>query len=127
MKLPTTAGTTGQALVTDGSGNTSWGAAGSTISNDTTTATALYPLFAAATSGSPSTVYVSNPKYNYTPSTGILSAVATSSTNGISLNANAVSADFTVPTGSNGLSGGPVTVNAGITVTVSTDSVWSIV
>jgi hypothetical protein len=25
------------------------------------------------------------------------------------------------------LSGGPVTVNAGITVTVSTDSVWSIV
>jgi len=127
MKLPTTAGTTGQALVTDGSGNTSWGAAGSTINDDTTTATPEYPLFAAATSGSPSTVYVSSTKYTYTPSTGILSAVATSSSNGISLNANAVSADFTVPTGSNGLSGGPVTVNAGITVTVSTDSVWSIV
>jgi hypothetical protein len=129
MKLPSTGGTNGQVLTTDGSGVTSWStpALGVTAASDTTTATALYPLFAAATTGSLSTIYTSNPKYNYTPSTGILSAIATSSTNGISLNANAVSADFTVPTGSNGLSGGPVTVNAGITVTVSTDSVWSIV
>ena len=126
MKLPTTGGTNGYVLTTDGSGNTSWAAAASavTAASDTTTATALYPLFAAAASGTLSTIYTSNPKYNYTPSTGILSAVATSSTNGISLNANAVSADFTVPTGYNGLSGGPITVNSGITVTISTDSVW---
>ena len=129
MKLPTSGGTNGYVLTTDGSGNTSWSAAagGITAASDTSTATALYPLFAAATTGSLSTIYTSNPNYTYTPSTGILSAVATSSSNGISLNANAVSANFTVPTGSNGLSGGPVTVNAGITVTVSTDSVWSIV
>ena len=127
--LPSSNGTNGYVLTTNGSGVTSWAAAagGITAASDTSTASALYPLFAAATTGSLSTIYTSNPNYTYTPSTGILSAVATSSSNGISLNANAVSANFTVPTGSNGLSGGPVTVNAGITVTVSTDSVWSIV
>ncbi len=129
MKLPTSGGTNGYVLTTDGSGNTSWAAAASavTAASDTTTATALYPLFAAAASGTLSTIYTSNPKYNYTPSTGILSAVAVSSTNGISLNAMTIAADFTVPTNYNGGSFGPVTIDSGITVTVSSGSTYTVV
>lgn len=127
MKLPTSGGTNGQALVTDGSGNTSWGAAGATIQNDTTTATAVYPVFSNATTGTLTTAYTSNAKLLYTPSTGILSAVAVSSTNGISLNAMTIAADFTVPTNYNGGSFGPVTIDTGITVTVSSGSTYTVV
>ena len=47
---------------------------GAAIVNDTTTATPVYPLFAAATSGTALTIYTSNSNYLYTPSTGTLSA-----------------------------------------------------
>ena len=47
---------------------------GAAIVNDTTTATAVYPLFASATSGTALTIYTSNAKYLYTPSTGTLTA-----------------------------------------------------
>jgi hypothetical protein len=47
---------------------------GVTLSDDTTTAATRYPLFAAATSGSASTIYTSSTKYQYNPSTGILTA-----------------------------------------------------
>jgi hypothetical protein len=129
LTVPTSGGTNGQVLTTNGSGVTSWStpALGVTAASDTTTATALYPLFAAATTGSLSTIYTSNPKYNYTPSTGILSAVAVSSTNGISLNAMTIAADFTVPTNYNGGSFGPVTIDTGITVTVSSGSTYTVV
>ena len=60
---------------------------GAAIVNDTTTATAVYPLFASATSGTALTIYTSNAKYLYTPSTGTLSVplyVATGTTSGSS-------------------------------------------
>jgi len=47
---------------------------GASITDDTTTATAYYPLFSTAISGSLSAVKVSSTKYTYTPSTGTLSA-----------------------------------------------------
>lgn len=47
---------------------------GSALANDATTATALYPMFAAATTGTPATVYVSSSKLTFTPSTGLLAA-----------------------------------------------------
>lgn len=43
------------------------------------------------------------------------------------LNDQLVTADYTVPTGKNASSAGPITINTGITVTVSTDSTWVIV
>jgi hypothetical protein len=43
------------------------------------------------------------------------------------LNDQAVTANYTVPTGKNASSAGPITVNTGVTVTVSTDSTWVIV
>ena len=127
LTFPTTNGSNGQALITDGNGVTSWGPAGSSITDDTTTNATEYPLFSSVSTGSPSTIYVASTKFTFNPSTGILSSVATSSTNGISLNAMTIAADFTVPTNYNGGSFGPVTIDSGITVTVSSGSTYTVV
>jgi hypothetical protein len=95
-----------------------------TLSNDTSTATNVYPLFAAATSGTASTIYTSNPQYLFKPSTGELSVKAPRASNGIVVNNATISTNYTIATGDNGMSAGPVTVNAGITVTVSSGSRW---
>jgi len=100
---------------------------GAAISNDTATATNLYPLFAAATTGTPTTIYTSNANYLYKPSTGELTALAHVSSNGIQINSKTVATSYTIATGNNGLSAGPVTVNSGISVTVSSGSTWVVV
>jgi hypothetical protein len=100
---------------------------GATITNDTATATNVYPLFAAATSGSLATAYTSNANYLYKPSTGELTSVAMVSSNGIQVNSKTVATSYTIATGNNGLSAGPVTVNSGISVTVSSGSTWVVV
>ena len=103
------------------------GTAGASISNDTSTTSNLYPLFAAATSGTPTTVYTSNAKYLYKPSTGELQATALVATNGIVVNSQTVSADYTIASGNNGMSAGTVSVASGITVTIASGSVWTVV
>lgn len=100
---------------------------GSAISNDTTTATFEYPLFASATSGTATTIYTSNANLLYKPSTGEMQSQAMTSNNGIFLNSTTVSVSTTIASGYNAGSFGPVTVNTGITVTVPTGSTWSIV
>lgn len=47
---------------------------GASISDDTTTNTDYYPLWATVTSGTPTTVYVSSTKLKFNPSTGQVSA-----------------------------------------------------
>ena len=47
-------------------------------------------------------------------------------TNGIVINSNTVSASYTIPAGSSGMSAGPMTVASGQTVTVSSGSRWVI-
>lgn len=42
-------------------------------------------------------------------------------------NDNTIAQDYTVPTNQNAMSAGPITVNTGITVTVNTGAVWTIV
>jgi hypothetical protein len=100
---------------------------GASLSNDTTTASNLYPLFANATSGSATTLYTSNSNLLYKPSTGELQADALIATNGIILNNQVISSDYTIAAGNNGLSAGAVSVATGITVTVATGSVWTVV
>jgi hypothetical protein len=100
---------------------------GATISNDTTTATNLYPLFSTATSGALVNIYTGNANLLYTPSTGELTSSAMISSNGIQINSKTVATSYTIATGNNGLSAGPVSVNTGITVTVSTGSTWVVV
>jgi hypothetical protein len=100
------------------------GTAGASISNDTTTSSNLYPLFAAATSGTPTTIYTSNAKYLYKPSTGELTAPVQVSSNGINVNSATVSASYTIASGNNGFSVGPITVASGIAVTISSGQRW---
>jgi hypothetical protein len=48
---------------------------GAALSNDTSTSTNVYPLFASATSGTASTLYTGNAKLLYKPSTGEFTSV----------------------------------------------------
>jgi hypothetical protein len=60
-------------------------------------------------------------------STGAAFAPVFAASNGIIVNSATVSADYTIPSGSNAVSGGPVSVAGGVTVTVSAGSVWTVV
>jgi hypothetical protein len=60
-------------------------------------------------------------------STGTVFSPAFNASNGILVNSATVSANYTIPTGSNAISAGPVTVASGITVTVPSGSTWVIV
>ena len=100
------------------------GTAGASLSNDTSTSTNLYPMFAAATSGTPTTVYTSNSKLLYKPSTGELQATALVASNGIVVNSQTISSDYTIASGNNGMSAGTVSVDSGVTVTIASGSNW---
>lgn len=100
---------------------------GLTISNDTTTATNLYPTFANATSGTMSTIYTGNAKLLYKPSTGELTSPAVVASNGIFVNGLTISTSYTIPAGSSGVSAGVITIASGVTVTVSSGSRWVVV
>ncbi len=123
------AGTNGYVL-TLASGLPSWAAlpaTGVSITNDTTTNSALYPLFTTATSGSITTQYVSSTKYTYNPLLGTLSSPQISASNGLIVNSNTVSASYSIPSGSSAFSVGPVSVASGQSVTVPSGSRWVVV
>lgn len=103
-----------------------WAAAagGLTISNDTTTATNLYPTFAGATSGTMTTIYTGNANLLYKPSTGELTSQHLVASNGIFVNSQTVANNYTIAAGSSGTSSGPMTVNSGISVTVASGARW---
>jgi hypothetical protein len=124
---PSQTSQSGKYLTTDGT-NTSWATvnAGASLSNDTSTSTDLFPLFASATTGTPTTLFTSNAKLLYKPSTGELSATVPRASNGIVVNSQTISADYTIASGDNGGSFGPVSVASGITVTVSSGSTWTV-
>jgi hypothetical protein len=124
----TSAGTSGQVLTSNGAGAPTWvtPAGGVTLSNDTSTATNLYPTFASATSGSVSTIFTGDARLLYKPSTGEFQSTVLNASNGIVVNSATVSESYTIPSGSNAISAGPVTINSGITVTISSGSVWVI-
>ena len=118
-------GSTGQVLTVSG-GLPSWATptSGLTITNDTTTATALYPTFTSATSGSISGASVTSTKLTFVPTTGSLTAPQTVASNGLVVNSNTVSASYSIPSGSSATSAGPMTVGSGVVVTVPSGSRW---
>jgi len=122
---PSQTSNSGKFLTTDGT-NTSWATTATAVSltNDTTTATNLYPLFAAATSGTASTIYTGNAKLLYKPSTGEFSSSVLNATNGIVVNSQTIAVSYTIDTGTSGMSSGPVTIASGQSVTVASGSRW---
>ena len=111
----------------EGYNGTVWSSVGgAALSNDTSTSTNVFPLFASATTGTAATLFTSNDQYLFKPSTGELSVKAPRASNGIVVNSATVTSNYTIATGDNGMSAGPVTVNSGITVTVSSGSVWTV-
>ena len=122
-------GTSGQVLQSNGASAPTWVSfsGGATITDDTTTNATRYPLFAAATSGTLSTAYTSSTELQYNPSTGTLAAQQVQASNGLLLNSKTVGTSFTIPSGDNAISAGPVTISTGKTVTVPSGSRWVIV
>jgi hypothetical protein len=109
----------------EGYNGTAWASVGgAAISNDTSTATNIYPISAAATSGTASTVYTSNAKFLYKPSTGELQASEMVATNGLFVNATTVAASYTIASGYNAQSVGPVTIASGQSVTITSGQRW---
>jgi hypothetical protein len=100
---------------------------GSAISNDTSTATNVYPLFAAATSGTALNIYTSNAKLLYKPSTGEFQASVLNAGNGIVINNQTVSVSYTIAAGTSGMSSGPISIASGQSVTVASGSRWVVV
>lgn len=107
----------------EGYNGTAWSSVGgSAITNDTTTSADVFPLFADATTGTASSVFTSNAKLLYKPSTGEFKSEALVATNGIVVNSATIDTNYTIVAGTNGHSVGPVTVDATVTV----DGVWLI-
>jgi hypothetical protein len=85
--MPAADGTSGYALITDGSGTLSWGTAGATISDDTSTTT-LYPTMSSVTTGGASSLKVSSTKMTFNALTGALTAVSLVESSSIALKEN---------------------------------------
>lgn len=106
----------------------SWNPVGnSVISNDTSTASNLYPVFIDATTGVTNTIKTGNANLLYKPSTGELQAQEMVAINGLVVNNATINISYSLPSGYNAMSAGPVTVASGITVTVPSGSTWTVV
>jgi hypothetical protein len=120
-------GTAGNVLTSNG---TTWAStapsSGITVTDDTSTATAIYPTLTSATSGSISGVSVTSTKFKFVPSTGTMTSSNLEASNGMIVNSNTVSANYSIPSGSSALAAGPITVASGVSVTVPSGSRWVI-
>jgi hypothetical protein len=111
----------------EGYNGTAWASVGgAALSNDTSTATNVFPLFANATTGTASTLFTGNANLLYKPSTGEFQARVPVASNGIVVNSQTVATSYTIAAGFSGMSAGPVTVSSGQAVTVSSGSRWVI-
>jgi hypothetical protein len=107
----------------EGYNGTAWASVGgSAISNDTSTASDLYPIYVDATTGTAANVYTSDPQYLFKPSTGELKVKAPVASNGIVVNADTMTSNYTIDSGTNGLSVGPFTIDSGVTLTIALGS-----
>ncbi len=100
-------GTNGQALMTDGSGVLSFG-----------------DVDALPTQTSQSGKYLTTDGTD--PAWAALDTDANSTTKGMYEHNHTISANYTIGTGNNALTAGPITLNTGVSVTVPTGSTWVI-
>ena len=95
------------------------------IVNDITDVNSWFPLFAKETDKRVGVLYTSDPDYKYIPAQSRLTAQRVEASQGIVYNNSVASLDYTFPTGDNGSSIGPLTLNA--VITVPTGSEWAII
>ncbi|CAB4123423.1 hypothetical protein UFOVP43_4 [uncultured Caudovirales phage] len=123
-------GTTGQVLTSAGTGTPTWTTPTSyaTVTDDTTTNATRYPLFASSTAGNLATEYVASTKYQFNPSTGILTATGFAGS-GASLTSipNGALVNSSVTVGSTAIAlGASATTIAGLTSVTSTTFVGAL-
>ena len=90
-------GTAGQALLSDGDGTFSWGAAGATLSNNPTTGT-FYPTLSGSSTGSFTTAYVESSQLTWDAATSTLGATNFNSLSDQTLKENIVQVSSAVDT-----------------------------
>ena len=97
----TVAGTTGQVLTSNGTSVPTWTTPTSyaTVTDDTTTNATRYPLFANQTTGNLTTEYTSSTKYQFNPSTGLLTATGFSGSGASLTSLPAGQLSVTIPSG----------------------------
>ena len=111
----------------EGYNGTAWASVGgAALSNDTSTATDVFPLFANATTGTASTLFTGNASLLYKPSTGEFKARVPVASNGIVVNSQTVATSYTIAAGFSAMSAGPITLSGGAVVTLSSGSRWVI-
>jgi hypothetical protein len=115
------------AIANGGTGQTTAAAAFNALNPMTTTGDILYeasPTTAArlgiGSTGQVLTVSGGLPAWSAAPSSNI-------TTLGLYENSATIAANYTIGTGNNAMSAGPITINTGITVTVPTGSTWTVV
>jgi hypothetical protein len=100
--------------------------AGVTITNDTSTNASYYPVFTTATSGSISAANVSSTELIFNPGLNQLTAPHVLASNGLFVNNRTIAASYSIPAGYSAMSTGPVTLSAGVSVTVPAGSKWAV-
>ena len=99
---------------------------GTPTSGNFSTGTFTWPTFNQNTTGNATTATTASTA-NALNTANAYSGTVFRSSNGIMVNSATISANYTIATGDNGLSAGPVTINSGVVVTVSSGSVWTVV
>jgi hypothetical protein len=109
-------------------GDQTWAtvSAGVTITNDTSTNASYYPVFTTATSGSISAANVSSTELIFNPGLNQLTAPHVLASNGLFVNNRTIAASYTIPSGYSAMSTGPVTLSAGVVITVPAGSKWAV-
>ena len=114
--------------ITNGAGSVTIAATGggSTINlvADTSTSSNIYPVFADTSSGTASTLYTSNPKLLYKPSTGEFQSSFLQATGGIVLQGATAPSSYTIAAGVNGLTVTPYTIPPSTAITVAAGQRW---
>jgi hypothetical protein len=116
--------TDGKLFYKNGSGVVVSFASGATINNDTATSSNVYPLFASVTTGAPSTIYTSNAKLLYKPSTGDFQSEQLVAGNGLIINNQTINTSYSVPATQSAMSTGPITLASGVSVTLASGARW---
>jgi hypothetical protein len=129
-------GTVGTARLATGTANSStylrgdqtWStiSAGVTITNDTTTNASYFPIFTSVNTGTISAANVSSSELIFNPGLNQLTAPHVLASNGLFVNNLTISVSYTIPSGYSAMSTGPVTLSAGVVITVPAGSKWAV-